>query len=63
MLFWGTITYPAGGISSTIDLIFVWEELMSNLESCKIYPNDHSLDYKFLQSYFLVETTPLVKAS
>lgn len=58
----GTITYLARGTGSTIDLIFVSEELVSDLESCKIYPNDHGSDHEFLQSYFLVKITPLAKA-
>lgn len=35
---------------------------MSNLKSCKIYPNDHGLDHEFLQCDFLVQATPLAKA-
>lgn len=62
ILLQGTIIYLARGISETINLIFILEELVNNLESCKIYPNDHGLDHEFLQSYFLVKTTPLAKA-
>lgn len=58
----GTITYPARGVGSTIDLIFVSEELVDNLESCKIYPNDRGSDHEFLQSTYLVKATPFTKA-
>ncbi len=58
----GTITYPARGVGSTIDLIFVSKELVDNLESYKIYPNDHGSDHEFLQSTFLVKATPFTKA-
>lgn len=58
----GTITYPARGIGSIIDLIFVSKESADNLESCKIYPNDHGSDHEFLQSTFLVKAAPFTKA-
>lgn len=49
---WDIITYLAKDIGSTIDHICVSKKLVNNLESCKIYLNDHSLDHKFLQSHF-----------
>lgn len=55
------ITYLVKGTNSTIDLIFVLKELMSNSKFCQIYSNDYGLDYEFFQTEFLVKITPLVK--
>lgn len=46
----GTITHSARGSGSTIDLIFALEQLVDNLESCMVYPNDHGSDHELLQS-------------
>lgn len=48
VIFKDIIIYPKKGISFIINLIFILEELMSNLKFCQIYFNNHGLDYKFL---------------
>ncbi len=57
----GTIIYSARGSGSTIDLIFASEQLVDNLESCRVYPNNPDMDHELLQSKFVIETASPTK--